>query len=181
MLKPSQLIEAYSQIIDSRIEDGWDGYLLTFMFNPIPGSAQTVARQMDREVEKTYAKLVTRIVRKPASPTNIGKLPVWICCRDYPVPKHERKAIRDVMINEGEHRHAITVFPPTSRMKESLEDHFDDRQRYYSSAEGLLWRVHVEPITHDPGIVTRYAMKSLERGRAVNDDILILPRTLSEL
>jgi hypothetical protein len=42
-------------------------------------------------------------------------------------------------------------------------------------------KIGVEPITHDPEYVTGYGMKGLKRGSFPYDDVLIFPRTVSEL
>jgi hypothetical protein len=46
---------------------------------------------------------------------------------------------------------------------------------------GSIRTIGVEPITHDPIYVTGYGMKGLKRRSFFEEDILIFPRTLSEL
>src|SRR5689334_16487298 len=60
-------INAYGDMINQYMDQGWDGYLLTFMFNHLKGSPVSVQKQMYEEVERVYAKVLTRIVRKPRS------------------------------------------------------------------------------------------------------------------
>jgi hypothetical protein len=182
MYKTTHIINGYSQMITDRLNAGWDGYLLTFMYKPIRGSHRNVNRQMERELERVYAKSLTRIIRKPAA-HQISELPLWIACPDYPVPKgdEERQSLRDVVINDGRHVHAIAAIPPWSRLKEDLATHFDDQLSLYATGESALWRIHTVPITHDPDYVNGYALKSLKRARAGAGEIVVLPRTATEL
>ena len=76
------------------------GYLITLMFNRIRGSQPSVIRQMQREVERVYATLLTRIIRNPRKIPLFG-LPFWIVFPDYPVPKHAKMELRDVVLNGG--------------------------------------------------------------------------------
>ncbi len=90
MLSNRDLIDGYTQIVMDRLRKGWDPHLLSFMFNQLRVSPQSVARQMERELERIYALLLTRIVRDPKTAARYEALPLWIACPDYPVPKHER-------------------------------------------------------------------------------------------
>jgi hypothetical protein len=83
-----------------------------------------------------------------------------------------------------------------------------DRNQLYTTTTSRLWTMHqncletwifistriraniwwatfvklgVEPITHDPEYVTGYGMKGLKRSSFSEDDVLIFPRTVSEL
>jgi hypothetical protein len=182
MYHTTLIINGYSQMVADRIHAGWDGYLLTFMFKPIGGSQRNVNRQMERELERVYAKSLTRIIRKPAS-HEISKLPLWIVCPDYPVPKGdgERQSLHDVAVNGGRHMHAVALVPPWSRLKEDLATHFIDKQSHYVTADSVLLRIHSEPITHDGAYVSSYALKALKRGRVGKGEVLVLPRSISEL
>jgi hypothetical protein len=46
---------------------------------------------------------------------------------------------------------------------------------------GSIRKIGVEPITHDPVYVTGYGMKGLKRRSFSEDDVIIFPRTVSEL
>jgi hypothetical protein len=172
---------AYGDMINEYMENGWDAYLLTFMFNHLRGSPAGVQIGMEREVERVYAKLLTRIVRKPRSLTNVGKLPLWIVVPDFPVPKRERTSLDAVTVNDGRHIHAIGLNPPTSRLQVGLDEHFREHQDVYVGSAGRLQRIHAVPITHDPAYVADYVFKSLKRGWVGEDDVFILPKVRSEL
>ncbi|WP_243375077.1 hypothetical protein [Microvirga solisilvae] len=182
MLDTKHIINGYSLMVMERLEAGWDGYLLTFMYKPIKGSQQSVNRQMERELERVYAKSLTRIVKKPASQP-LDMLPLWIACPDYPVPKgdEKRQSVRDVTVNDGRHMHAIAVVPPWSRVEEGLANHFDEKQSLYVTEDSTLWRIHAEPITHNPKRVNDYVLKALKRSRVGAEEVVILPRTRREV
>jgi hypothetical protein len=177
----NKITTAYGDMINGYMEDGWKSYLLTFMFNHLRGSPAGVQMQMEREVERVYAKMLTRVVRKPRSLANVGKLPIWIAVPDFPVPKRERTSLDAVTVNNGRHVHALALDPPWSRMGMGLDEHFQQHQELYLGAARKLRRIDVELIRHSPKYVTDYALKSLKRRRADGDDVLILPRALNEL
>src|SRR4051812_10304744 len=55
----------YGSMVKERLEQGWEGYLISFMFSQIRGSRSSVIHQMGREVERVYATVLTRIIRDP--------------------------------------------------------------------------------------------------------------------
>jgi hypothetical protein len=169
------IINAYGLWVTEYLDQGWSGYVITFIFDPLRGSTQGMALQMEKEVERVYAILVTRVVRKPRSDCKRDLIPRWFVCPDYPVPKHRKMDLAEVTVNHGRHMHGIGLMPPVSRMKEGLDRHFVRNQGLYVRDRGLL-RVHAERITSRPGYVTGYAFKSLRRGRADFADLVILPR-----
>ena len=66
-------IKGYATWAGEHVENGWDPYLLSFMFNHVPGSRASVLRQMQREVERVYATSLTRVIRKPRCQAAQGK------------------------------------------------------------------------------------------------------------
>src|SRR5919199_4196779 len=125
-IKQEIIQQGYGQMVTSKLRQRWEGYLLIFMFNQLRGSRRSVFRQMEREIERVYATVLTRIVRKPLSETCKDQLPIWIGCPDFPVPEHVKMELRDVVVNDGLHIHAIALIPPTSRLKTGLNQHFQD-------------------------------------------------------
>jgi hypothetical protein len=174
-----QQIQAYAGMIDDRVAAGWKPFLLTFMFEQIVGSPCCRTEVMRKEVERVYATVLTRIVRHPRSEWHAWKNPIWIGGPDFPVPKHERQDKRDVIPNDGQHVHAVALMPPVSRLRQPLDDHFDDEQTRY--VRDPLFRIHTRRITHNPRYVGDYVLKSFKRARADVDDLIILPRALTEL
>jgi hypothetical protein len=66
-------------------------------------------------------------------------------------------------------------------MEEGLDQHFAAHQARFIRPGFPLLRLYAEPITHDPRYVAEYALKSVLRGRASLDEILVLPRVRGEL
>lgn len=174
-------VKSWSNFVEEHVGEGWTAYLLTFQFREIGGSAQHVGREMEKELERVYAKLLTRIVRRPHSRMNTNRLPKWIACPDYPVRKIGKEPVGDFCVNGGRHIHAICLMPPKSRLTAPLDEHFEDNTSLYVQPRTPLLRLHAKPITETPGLATDYVLKALKTGRARNDDILVLPRPADDL
>jgi hypothetical protein len=175
------LIDGYAQMAENYEQRGWSGYFVAFMFNPIRGSKRKVAAAMQDEVERVYATLVTRVVRDPRSPQNRDCLPFLLASPDYPIFKYDRQSIHDVAVNEGRHFHSVIYFPPNSRLHEDPKLHLGRNGGPYIRSDRPLSRIDVKPITRTPGRVVDYAFKWLKRGLVDPDEILVLPKALSEL
>jgi hypothetical protein len=173
------LIQAHGDWLQQWLNQGWDGYLFTFMFNQLPGSPRAIVHQMHQQIERWYGRLATRTVRKPRSPVWAPLLPKGIFIPDLPVPKRSKLGIRDVSINDGLHVHGIMVATRTRKLPETLDVHFEENLGTYLTKK--LRHIDVRRITHRAQYVTEYALKSLKRPTFSEDDILVLPRTLSEL
>ena len=176
-----KVIEGYVQFVQNLTDVGWTPYLMTFMFENLGGSPDRVARQMEAEVERIYATFVTRVTRKPRSAAHFDHMPVWLSCPDYPVPKREKKSVRDVIINDGRHKHALALQPPKSRLREDLVTHFNEHWLLYVRPKLPISRIDVEPITHDLARVVDYNFKAFGRGLVGSDEILILHRSSTEM
>ena len=89
----TDLISGYTDLVEQRVQDGWQPYLITFMFKRLPGNKSSVIKQMRDEIERVYATLVTRVVRKPRSPKSADRLPVLIGFADLaPCPSGKRSS-----------------------------------------------------------------------------------------
>jgi hypothetical protein len=179
--KRQKLVESWCDFVEKYVSEGWTPYFLTFQFREIGGPRQHVAHEMEKDVERVYATLLTRVVRNPTSGQSNGKRPIWIACPDYPVRKNDKQPVDDFCINDGRHIHAVCLMPPKSRMKESLKEHFEENATLYVRAPFPLVRIDVKPITKTPGEATDYTLKALKNGRATNDEIVVFPRTLTEV
>jgi hypothetical protein len=173
------LIQAYGDWFKQWLDQGWDGYLFTFMFNQLPGSRRAMVQQMHQQIERWYGRLATRTVRKPRSPVWAPFLPKGIFVPDLPVPKRCKQGILDVSINDGLHMHGIVVANRRARIPDMLDDYFEDNLKKYLTSK--LRHIDVRRITHSAEYVTEYALKSLKRSTSSEDDVLVLPRALSEL
>ena len=170
----------YIEMVECYIAKEWRPYLVSFMFHPLAGGELAVQRQQARIIERAYTRFATRVVRRPAAPSQVGRLPVWICAPDFPVARHGKTALREVVINDGQHCHAVVLLPPWSRHVFDVTRHFEQRQHLYVRAGGLC-RVHAVPVTDHVDEVVDYAGKAIRRRRVDPDALLILPRTLSEV
>lgn len=178
----NQIIAAWGNYVSEHLSSGWETYLLSFMFEPLPGSQQRKMAQMARLLEAAYGIFVTRVVRKPRTAGRRGIAPIWLCSPDLPVFKREKRdkaRLRDLEINDGLHYHAVLLMPPRSRLRD-VNGHFYKLRRAYAE-HAQLNRVDVEPITHDDRYVVGYVQKQSARGTFDVGDNFALPRSLSEL
>jgi hypothetical protein len=107
-------------------------------------------------------------------------LPRVILAPDLPVPKHSKVQLRDVTINNGLHWHGLVMVNPLApKLPGNLDVHINENRSKY--LVGSIRTIGVEPITHEPEYVTGYGMKGLKRSSFSTDDVLIFPRTVSEL
>jgi len=149
------------------------------MFNQLPGSRHAMVQQMHQELLRWYGRLATRTIRKTRSLVWIPFLPKGIFVPDLPVPKRSKQDIRDVSTNDGLHMDGVVVANRWARIPETLDVHFEQNLKKYLTRK--LQHIDVRRITHSAEYVTEYALKSLKRRTSSEDDILVLPRTLSEL
>ncbi len=232
-----ELVAGYQALISDRVRSGWNAWLLTFMFRPLPGSPDYVLESMRDELDRFYRTLATRVARRPSS----ASLPVLIAAPDLPVGKAD-KPLRDLAINDGLHFHSILACPPNSRLPMPVNEHLrteralydgprllrpdadrrfilldgrainveaghvrlDDGRAVYLPDGGLidlenggrLYRraddifferqrrlddIDVRPIDGGLDRAVAYVLKSIVRGRFGPDDVLVLPRSASEL
>jgi len=173
------LLHGYQKWIQDYINQGWQPYLISFMFFPLPGTQSSILRQMKREIERVNSRLVTRFDRSPRSRAGFKRLPRMFLFPDFPIYKHEKKSILDVSINNGLHYGGIVLTPPISRFQSTLDAHFDQDQDKYVNEK--LARIHVKPITRNAAYVMDYVAKSFKRCRVSDEDIIILPKSRREL
>lgn len=157
------------------LDDGWDGYLFSVMFNNLSGKRNTKIIQMHQGVQRLYNRLATRMVKKPRSPEWAGYLPIGIFVPDFPVPKYReglKSTIADVSINDGMHVHGIVIGNKWGRMRIGLHEHFKNEMGQYLTDK--LRHVDVQPITYNSVYVVEYALKSLVKRTASPDEVLVL-------
>jgi hypothetical protein len=136
---------------------------------------------MKDEVHRIYSTLLTRVHRKPRM-ASTDELPVLIGAMDLPVHKRDKSSGPMVLCNGGLHVHALMLIPPTSRLKESLADHFREKQEQYVGSGRPALRIDVRPVVEDHGRVVDYVLKTVLNGRLTYDDaVLVLPRSRGEL
>jgi hypothetical protein len=174
------MIGAYAQMVRGHIDNGWSGHMMTFMFNQIGGGFRQMNLEMQTHIGNVYASLVTRLHRRPHAPG--VTLPILLSCPDFPVAKHQKKPLSEVITNGGLHNHGLLLIPPgPNRLKVSVSQHFVDQQSHYLRDQ-ILNRIDVSRITHDVGRVTDYVMKGLKAHRLPDDEtLLILPNSRGEV
>jgi hypothetical protein len=173
-----EMIDAWTALVSSYLDEGWDAYLVSILFHEMPGSRQAKKAQMNQAVERIYNRLATRMVRKPRSGGWVGSmryLPMGIFLPDFPVPKLRNKAksaIEDVCINDGMHMGGILLGNRWGRIRYSLTRHFSQKRDLYES--GTVRSIGVKRITHDLDRAVDYTFKSLKRRTSTPDDVLVL-------
>jgi hypothetical protein len=158
---------------------GWNTYLVTFMFNHIPGPPPKKLKMMQDSVCRFYSKLVTRIVRKPNSIYQLVNRPRMITAPDYPVFKYEKIILPAATVNDGLHMHSILAVALKSRLKEDIASHVACRSFLYIKSP--LRNIDFQPIENNIKGVTDYAMKAVKHRRCRWEDVLFLPKSPSEL
>jgi len=182
---PTQLQAGFVEMAKERVDRGYQPYLLTFTYNPMGGSEAFKKERMVDEVERLYAKLLNHTFRHPRK-IPVDDKPLWIYSHDWPVPKGHRCIFKrdhlfNITQNDGLHGHAMAFQPPVSRMKEGLYMHIENSQRHIHGPVHAFFRVHVEEVVDDPEYVLKYATKSLSRKRIDAGELLILPKSQSEI
>ena len=173
-------INAFKDMIEHKMErDGWNGYLVSFMFHPIPGATTTKLQIIGEALYRFYATFLTRVVRKPNSVFQLNQRPILIAAPDYPVPKHRKQKISDVTVNDGLHMHVLLVVPWDCRLKEDVITHLQKHDVLYRKAP--VRRINVQPIEEKLGFVVDYVFKSVKKRRVAWDDVILLPKSSCEL
>jgi len=175
------LILAYDEMIQERIENDWQPYFLNFMFKKLPSRRRSTRKEMmKQEVQTVYTTLVKHVVHHPKSPSWVPYLPFFIGCPDLPVAKWEKELVRNLAVNDGWHFNGCLLLPPKGkcRIKGHLDRHFRNNQEKYYKDEYYLDRLHAGVIKE--GTMADYMLKHFKRGNVTSDDILILPRVSDE-
>lgn len=177
----STVLDGYAQWVRERVEHGFKPYLLTFMFNPLPGSMLARKELMHEDLRKTYHKMNTRWFHRNPRSTPIQNRPFWIAAPDLPVPKRYKDSYRDLAVNGGLHCHAVVLVPAhNNRMSISFDDFIDMHQAKWTGEKKNAFRIHCVPVDDDVERVTDYVLKNIKRGNFPLDDILVLPQSDSE-
>jgi hypothetical protein len=177
------------QVTERQYRGGiWYASDVTLMFDHIPGNYQRKWMVMSDEADRVYSTLIRHVVHNPRSPTQAAKLPIWIVAPDYPGKKQRgtsaRATLADATINDGLHLNGIMLAHIDTRLRVPLNMHFEPNGQYYHEYvhDGRpLRRIHVEPVRETPNVMTDYTLKSLKWRIPDLDNVLIFPKTLSEL
>jgi hypothetical protein len=178
--KVQQLLNSYGKLIDSHIAYGCTGYLFTFMFDQIPGSDSSRLSEMKKQLTWFYGRLAKASVPSPSKEKWTEYLPRAILVPDFPVFKHAKQNLRDVTVNDGLHWHGLVLQHPFRfRFSEGLDVHI--KKDPFKYLVGSIRHIDAQPIKSKGSYVTGYGMKALTGDRISQDDVLIFPRSVTEL
>ncbi|MBY5572189.1 hypothetical protein HFO55_34390 [Rhizobium leguminosarum] len=172
-------LAAAAEMIQTRVDEGFEPSMLTLMFKDMKGSEASRRRLMTNVATDIYSDLLPRLIKRIKSKT-LMELPFFLGCVDWPVPKKHFKALDGIHHNDGMHFGGLYLVPPKARTASNLMD-IVERSRPVLMRSGLLTAIHVEPVLFSPEKATRYVLKSLERFRIGNEEVLVLPRSRSEM
>ena len=159
----------------------WNGYIVTFMFNHIPGDHDHKCSVMENAIERIYATLIRHVVRDPRSQSERKKLPMLYAFPDYPGNKMDPFRWEDITINDGLHYHGIVLIRIDTRLKVGLDTYIKQNYQHFVKFGGPLRRIHIEPIDRTPRKAVDYVLKSIEWRIPDSNKMLILPKAVSEL
>jgi hypothetical protein len=153
--------------------------MITFMFKL--AKLNGGFRQMGDEVNRVYSRFLTECVRRPWSRRNVHDRPVLLACPDWPVRKKYKQDQIKRLPWEGAHWNGILLVPPKNRLMVGVKEHFERVNRKAYVRTGLpLSRIHIEHISYQPRLATKYILKSLGRKRCSSDELTIFPFSRSE-
>lgn len=167
--------------------DGVRAFLLTYMFKRLFGGRDAVREQMWKEITYSYGRLLIRTHKQPGRPASQKHHPRLIAAPDFPVLKKVgvKLGLDDVSINDGLHYHGILLMPAVTRLSRDVDIDIRLDQGHYLGHHGVLKRIHAVAVTDTHRDVVGYALKDLRnsafRGEYSADDILLLPKSRSEL
>ena len=180
-LEQVKLINGFNSMIIDRVQAGWQPYFVTFVFRHIPGGCSKRTRMMTDEVCRMYSQLITRIIRDPTAPKYQQLLPYLMASPDLPVLKREIKAsVRELTINGGLHFHGVLIYRLKIDVawKTFASSSSREKELYCPPDHPLL---HIDARSMSTPMLADDVLKQIKRGNVAYDDILILPRSRSEV
>jgi hypothetical protein len=176
------IIGGYQYWIKDNSETGKEIYLVTFQFNHISANPKTALDIMRKEIERFYVVLLLDVVRRPRRAAHLDNLPQLIAIPDRPTSKRaSTHRLSDIRPNDGVHFHIFLAIPQVSRLKEDLATHIQQNEMRYRGNQGKIMKIDVRPVANLDGRLVDYTFKHIKRRSFSLDDILILPRSQSEL
>lgn len=154
---PKEIVEAYVEMGMERLIMGYDLTLLSIMFRELGGTKERKRAIMHGAVTHMYSRLRTRVVRRT---NDLMKMPFWIVCDDWPVPKKDKDHFSNIAVNDGHHLHALAFTPPRRRFEGALEFHLDEGHATYCPPDLPIARIHSRTVA-DPHEKGRQALSLL--------------------
>jgi hypothetical protein len=157
----THLLQCYAEWVGYYIDNGWQGYLLTFMLYQLPGLDASRLLTMKKHVAWFYGRLAKASVPKASSLKWSSFRPKLLVAPDLPVPKRSKQHTKDVTINNGIHWHGLALVNPlTPKLDVALDLHIKANLTKY--CVGSIKEINARMITHRPRHVASYGMKGLK-------------------
>ena len=157
---------------------GWKFYYVNFMFEPLHVPTAELVPKMRRGIYKFYGRFCTEFAHNGRAKSEQERMPRFWLFPDLPVRKNKGNSLRDVTINGGLHFNGPMLIPPVSRFQECPIKHLEENQtRYARHGIELIYLMAGGDI---PGL-SDYAAKTIKNHRADEEDIIVLPRSVTEL
>jgi hypothetical protein len=173
------LIRGYKNWITSGDDIDHVTYFATFQFHPLRLNAERTQETMKSEIERFYSVLLTNVVRRPKRPEDFVRL---IALPDRPVGKRKSTyRLNDVRPNDGLHFHAFIRLPIQSRLRCGLDTHVREHEGRYIGSQRKISKIDIRPITDLRGSLVDYTFKNIKRRTVSLDEVLILPKSGSEM
>jgi hypothetical protein len=179
-----QLIKGYDDWITAYWNDqDLVPYFLTFHFKQLGAPSPAMLPAMQQEIGSFYTRLLTRTVPNPRRHSRRHLAPKLFAFPDAPVAKFKKTmALAETSQNAGRHYHGFLFMPPLNgQLRVGLRTHIADHNHVYCGDESRIQRIDVRSIANPEGGIVDYACKHIKRGTFGLDDIIIFPRSSSEI
>jgi hypothetical protein len=181
-MRITAIIGEYGNWIKENSENGMKVYLVTFQFNHLGKNGIAALEIMRKEIERFYVVLLSDVVRRPRRLSHLVKLPRLIAIPDRPTSKRiSTHSLSDVLPNGGVHFHVFIAIPQASRLQVDLVKHIRRNKMRFLGNQGKIMNIDVRPVADPDGRLVDYTFKHIKRKSFSLDDILILPKSQSEL
>ena len=178
----ADIIEGYQRWTKENSARGMECYFVTFQFAQLSLNGRITLEVMRKEIERFYVVLLSDVVRRPRRASNLADLPQLIAIPDRPTSKRiTMHRLSDIRPNDGVHFHAFVAIPQTSRLQEDLVRHIQQNKMRYLGNQGKITKIDVRLVADLDGRLVDYTFKHIKRKSFSLDDILILPKSQTEL
>ncbi len=171
-------ITACTQWAYKLVLSGWKLYYVNFMFEPFRGPPAAIIPKMRRGIHKFYGRFCTEFVHDGRATSEQEHMPRFWLFPDLPVHKNDRNSLREVTINGGLHYNGPLLIRPVSRFLECPIKYLVENQGTY--ARHGIERIHIK-VGGDIAGLADYAAKNIKYDRTNEEDIIVLPRSVTEL
>jgi hypothetical protein len=171
-------IKGTTQMMNEWVSKGWALYYVNFLFEPFRGPPTGIVPYMWKGVRKFYGQFCTEFMHDGRAKSEQKRLPKLWLFPDLPVFKYEKQSLRECEINGGLHFNGPMLIPPVSSFKECPIKHIGENRSKY--ARYGIERIHIVRGYDIPGLAD-YAAKNIKNRRTNEEDIMQLPRSVSEL